>query len=368
MYAVYFLFGLIAFVFLYYLIKVVGWIRQWKKDQIQWPEGDIQGVSIVVPFRNEKENLIVYLPQLVKQLKGYEDVELIFINDHSTDGGEEVVRQAMDAQIHCYDAQYDGKKRAVQQGVSVAKYPYIVTLDADIELPTGWLEAIIQATRHNVDFGILPLMVKPLSGLFAQLQYVEFLSLLATTGASAMEGRPLMCNGAHLLFKKKFYEKNQHRLNFDVSSGDDMFLMESLTKGDRMNYFTNLSLLATMNPETSLRTLIRQRIRWAGKTRYLRSGYIRLFGAAVVLLQVGFWFLLVLSLTTECSFGFLILFFLIKMFFDLWLLQVAATRFKITFSTSYGVLLSLVYPVYAFLIPLLSLFVTPQWKGRKISV
>jgi hypothetical protein len=56
------------------------------------------------------------------------------------------------------------------------------------------------------------------------------------------------------------------------------------------------------------------------------------------------------------------------MFFDLWLLQVAATRFKITFSTSYGVLLSLVYPVYAFLIPLLSLFVTPQWKGRKISV
>jgi cellulose synthase/poly-beta-1,6-N-acetylglucosamine synthase-like glycosyltransferase len=346
----------------------VGWIGQWKREQMLRPVGNIQGVSIIIPFRNEKENLKKYLPELVKQLDGVEEVELIFINDHSTDGGEELLKQVINLKIHCYDARHDGKKRAVQQGVALARYPYIVTLDADIELPSDWLRAILETTRLNVDFGILPLMVKSGSGLFAQLQYVEFLSLLATTGASAMEGKPLMCNGAHLLFKKKFYEKNQHKLNFDVSSGDDMFLMESLTEDDRMHYFTNQSLLATMNPETSLRTLIQQRIRWAGKTRYLSSGYIKIFGASVVLLQFGFWLLLLLSWTTEWSFGFLVLFFLIKMFFDLWLLKTAAARFRITFSTFYGVLLSFIYPIYAFLIPVLSLFIRPKWKGRKISV
>jgi cellulose synthase/poly-beta-1,6-N-acetylglucosamine synthase-like glycosyltransferase len=368
MYAVYFLFGLIAIVFLYYLFNVIGWIRMWKREQQEWVERGAQGVSIIIPFRNENENLIKYVPSLLKQLQEVQDVEIIFINDHSTDGGEAVIKQLNDARIHCYDARNDGKKRAVQQGVALARYPYILTLDADIALPEGWLMAIVHTTRSNVDFGILPLMVNQRAGLFARLQHVEFLSLLATTGASAMEGHPLMCNGAHLLFKKKFYERNQHCLNFEVSSGDDMFLMESLTKEDTMLYFAKPALLATMEPETSFRTLIRQRIRWAGKTRYLRSMNIKLFGATVVFLQLSFWVLFVLSVTTEYSFGFFVSYFFIKMFFDLWLLRAAAARFKMAFSTFYGVLLSLLYPIYAFLIPLLSLFITPQWKGRKISV
>ncbi|MFN6379684.1 MAG: glycosyltransferase [Flavobacteriales bacterium] len=367
MYALYILIGILLAAFVYYLYTVVTWIIRWNQFSFPKVEGFSNGVSIIIPFRNEKRNFEKNIEMLIHQVKASSDVELIFINDHSTDGSELLLRQWTDEKIKCINAVDNGKKRAVQQGVHAAKFDYMLTLDADILIKEDWLEGVLDATKFKRDFIILPLVVAERSGWFKRFQYTEFLSLFAATGGSALTGKPLMCNGAHLLFRKNFYLKNESKLRFDVSSGDDMFLMESLEKDDSWMYHFDRRLLAQMEPEERLRTFIRQRIRWAGKTKNLKSFHILFFGGVVVVIQLAFWALAVACATTECSFGWLGIFFGVKFFIDFLLLKVSSRVAGLNSSFIDVFILALVYPIYAFIIPLLSLFVTPEWKGRKIS-
>lgn len=367
MYALYILIGVLMVAFVYYLYTVVTWILQWKQFSLPKKVGVQKGVSIIIPFRNEKLNFERNIETLIHQIKGKSDVELIFINDHSTDGGELFLERWLGTNVKCHNATGFGKKKAVQQGVHAASYDYALTLDADIIINEDWIGGVLGATQSNCDFIILPLTVIERTGWFARFQYTEFLSLFAATGGSAFTRRPLMCNGAHLLFKRNFYLKNESKLRFDVSSGDDMFLMESLDKGDSWMYYFDRRLMAKMEPEKNFKTFLRQRIRWAGKTKNLKSIHILIFGAVVVILQLGIWSLLVACLTTECSFGWLGFLFVLKFLVDYILLKTASEVAGLRCSFMDVIILAIVYPLYAFIIPLLSLFVTPQWKGRKIS-
>ncbi len=368
MYALTIVICIIFACFVYYFFKVVKWIFCWSRWSPSVNDNASQGISVVIPFRNERRNFERNIHALVDQVEKIENVEVIFINDHSDDGGEVLISSLSNEKIKCVNATEYGKKRAVQQGVHAARHQYIVTLDADIIIGDYWLEGLLEATKSNVEFVILPLLVFHRKGLFQRFQYIEFLSLFAVTGASAIEGKPLMCNGAHLLFKKDFYLRNESRLRFDVSSGDDMFLMESLSSKDQWTYYLDSRVLVRMEPEESFLTFVRQRIRWAGKTKNLKSLYILIFGITVVLIQFSFWLFLALILFTEYSFGWFGILFLVKFLTDLFLIETASKKAGVSYSKLDVLLLSLCYPVYAFIIPLLSLFVVPRWKGRKISI
>ncbi len=344
------------------------WTFCWIKWSPPKSNNASKGLSVVIPFRNERGNFEKNIQGLIHQLEKRNNVEVIFINDHSDDGGDILISSLSKENIKCLNAIDFGKKRAVRQGVHAARYEYIVTLDADIDVGDYWLEGLLDATKSNAEFVILPLLVSQRKGIFQRFQYIEFLSLFAVTGAAAIEGKPMMCNGAHLLFKKDFYLKNESRLRFDISSGDDMFLMESLSAKDQFTYYLDPRVLVQMEPEESVLTFIRQRIRWSGKTKNLKSFYILGFGVTVVFIQFSFWFMLSLILFTEHSFGWLGILFIIKFFVDLFLIEMATKKAGVNYSLLDVIILSLCYPIYAFIIPLLSLFVVPRWKGRKISI
>lgn len=129
---------------------------------------DLPSLSIVIPARNESgniENAIKRMP--VNQLG---QIELIFVEGHSTDDTWEVIQRVQKK----YEAHFDikimqqtgkGKVDAVRLGFQHAKHDLLTILDADLTMPPELLPRFYQAyTRGLADFINGTRLVYPMEG------------------------------------------------------------------------------------------------------------------------------------------------------------------------------------------------------------
>ena len=94
-------------------------------------------ISVVVPARNEEKNIGNLLESLIAQ--DYRKIEILVINDQSTDGTEAIIREyaEKDSRIHCFSTEAgkilhsNGKINALLQLIPHAKGEYILATDAD---------------------------------------------------------------------------------------------------------------------------------------------------------------------------------------------------------------------------------------------
>src|SRR5437899_3138627 len=89
-------------------------------------------VSVVVPVRNEAGNIAPLVTEITTALK--DELEIIYVNDGSTDGTEAELRSLMASRPylrHIKHAQSCGQSAAVRTGVAHARAPVVVTLDGD---------------------------------------------------------------------------------------------------------------------------------------------------------------------------------------------------------------------------------------------
>jgi cellulose synthase/poly-beta-1,6-N-acetylglucosamine synthase-like glycosyltransferase len=141
-----------AFLLLMALINAFTIIRPKKKSEAAF------GFSLLVPCRNEEENIV----ELVKYLGALDHprYEVIFINDNSTDSTGQLLREAIKnrSTMSVIDAQplphgWLGKPWALSQGLASARYEYVVTIDADVRLRSDALSAVDSVlARTNTDF------------------------------------------------------------------------------------------------------------------------------------------------------------------------------------------------------------------------
>lgn len=91
-------------------------------------------LSVVIPVKNEQDNVLPLLAEIHAALEGKFDYEVIYINDGSTDRTPEVLAAAratyprlriLTHQTSC------GQSTAVRTGVKAARAPWIATLDGD---------------------------------------------------------------------------------------------------------------------------------------------------------------------------------------------------------------------------------------------
>ena len=91
--------------------------------------------SIIIPFYNEEKNLPKLLVELEKVLKEI-DHEVIFIDDGSSDGGMEILKQGREKNRRIKIIQFSdnfGQHAALAAGFQASRGKIIVTLDADLQ-------------------------------------------------------------------------------------------------------------------------------------------------------------------------------------------------------------------------------------------
>jgi len=93
-------------------------------------------LSVVLPVFNEVVNLPVLWPELLRAIEHWAAVEVIFVDDASTDGSGEWLRAlaAADARVrHVRFARHAGLTAALDAGYRRARAPIVVTLDSDLQ-------------------------------------------------------------------------------------------------------------------------------------------------------------------------------------------------------------------------------------------
>lgn len=94
----------------------------------------LMDLSVVVPVRNEAENIIPLIEEIHAALDGVAEFEVIYVDDGSDDDTPARLREAAERFPRLRVLHHDracGQSRAVSTGVTVARAPFIVTMDGD---------------------------------------------------------------------------------------------------------------------------------------------------------------------------------------------------------------------------------------------
>ncbi len=365
-------FVFIVFFLMYFLfigLLIAGWNKAFEQEPPN-PGEHHQLISIVIAARNEGSRIASLLLDI--QHQSYKNYEVIVINDHSTDNTlEEVMLFAhTDPRFIIIQNGGEGKKNALTKGIQYSKGEIIVTTDADCRVNSHWLTTISNYFQHvdtKMIFGGVRIEG---TSFFSKVQTHEFLSLIGTSASTWAWGFPSMCNGANLAFRKTvFKEIGGYENNLHIPSGDDEFLMRKIfhayPRGIR--FASSRDVVVTTSPSSGILQFFHQRIRWAGKWRHslsIRSGLLAVFifffhmSAILLPLAVGLGIvqpivgasLLILKGIVEYAF-----------------LKKIAVFLIVPWNWTIFIILEIAYPLYAVIIGLTSLFLSYEWKGRKLK-
>ena len=231
-------------------------------------------VSVIICAKNERDNLLEFLPFYINQ--EYDKFEVIVVNDNSVDDSADVLR-AFQLQYKTLkvvnvpdtDRFYGSKKFALTLGIKAAQYDNVLLTDADCKPATNqWVKLMSQYAKkkavvlgvgvYEQKKGLLNMLIR-FETFYTALQYLSF----------AQAKMPYMGVGRNLgyqtqlFFKNKGFSSHQHILSGD----DDLFINEVSTKRNTQ-IIIDKNAHTVSNAKTSYNAWIRQK-----KRHFLSGGH-----------------------------------------------------------------------------------------------
>ena len=254
--------------------------------------------SVIIPFRNEAENLPGLLNSIAEVEYNKSLYEIILVDDESTDNSLEIINQfcvnnpAIDLKtIKTLRQSNSPKKDAISTAISSTKHNWILATDADCILPKTWLSSFSASIcENNPNMLVAPVSFKSNSSFLHQFQLIDFLSMQgATIGGFGIQ-QPFMANGANLAYKKELFLKlNGFKDNDFIASGDDVFLLENFVAHDKSKvlFLKDIKALVTTYPTKNWSELVQQRKRWAAKATHFKNNFAKGIGVIVFFTNIG---------------------------------------------------------------------------------
>ena len=334
--------------------------------------------SIIIPFRDEAKNLLDLLKSLSQLDYPTTLFEILLVDDDSTDNGKNIISNFKKKHptlliqvLNNISKSKSPKKDAIETAIQKSTFEWVVTTDADCNVPKKWLllfDNFIQ--ENNPKMICAPVTYQVKNTFLEQFQLLDFISLIGTTIGAFGIKKPFLCNGANLCYSKKvFSELNGFEGNNSISSGDDIFLLEKVLEEyptDVQFIKSNQSIVST-KPETTLNKLFQQRIRWASKTSATNSRLGKFVGVMVLLMNLLIIILLILSILGISSSHYLFWVFGAKFIIDYILILKTLNFTNQLKNTLFYPIIAILHPLFIVLVSFLSIFKkTILWKNRII--
>jgi dolichol-phosphate mannosyltransferase len=119
---------------------------------LSFPETSTVDVSIVVPVRNEADNVAPVIAEIAAALDGRWAYEIIYVNDGSTDTTPQRLADLMKQRSNLRrldHAKSSGQSAAVRSGVRAARGAIVATLDGDGQNNPAFLPDLIAAVMNG---------------------------------------------------------------------------------------------------------------------------------------------------------------------------------------------------------------------------
>lgn len=334
--------------------------------------------SIVVPFRNEAENLTALLNSFSALDYPVDMFEIILINDASEDDSCTIIDNLQQqfpsiAILLLNNKRISGspKKDAINTAISTAKYEWIVTTDADCLVPKSWLQLFNQFIEDKKPVFIgAPVKFKEERSLLFQFQNLNFLSLIGSTIGSFGVKKPILCNGANLCYSKAIFKKlNGFEGNSTIASGDDIFLLEKMIENfpNETHYLKSQDAIVETKSEKTIEFFLNQQIRWASKSANYKNNFTKFVGIIIFAMNLTILILLISSLLFSVFWQWLILIFISKILVDFILIQKISKFLQNKIALKSYLAIAFLYPFFTIFIVTVSTFKSYKWKGRKFQ-
>jgi cellulose synthase/poly-beta-1,6-N-acetylglucosamine synthase-like glycosyltransferase len=233
-------------------------------------------ITVLVPARNEAENISDLLASLAAQTYPPRLFEVIVIDDHSTDNTAEIVRKYPSVKLLSLEnfmpqgSVNSYKKKAIEVGIQQSGGKLIVSTDADCYAPVNWLQTIASFYEtYKPAFIVMPVAINCSNRPIEIFQALDFMTLQGITGAAVHKKMHSMCNGANLAYTREAFDSVNGFEGIDkIASGDDMLLMHKIAKKypDGVRYIHSKDAIVQTAPVHTVKEFLNQRIRWASKS------------------------------------------------------------------------------------------------------
>mgnify|MGYP005983957295 CR=1 FL=1 len=356
---------------------LLGTWLAWKNYSPSGTKRHFHKISLIIPVRNEAENILRLLTDLQNQTLDKKYFEVIIANDDSTDNTSELVKtfknhNTLDLKLVNLPPKAvntSPKKRAITHCIEEASGSLIVCTDGDCTVSDKWLSSIKDYFEEkDVVFLSAPVFFLDsvssniIQRIWTKIQQIEFASLIVSGAVSIKMNFPNMCSGANIAYlKSAFLEVHGFEGNEDVASGDDEFLMHKMSKAfpKKVHYLKSKDAIVKTEALHDLQSFYNQRKRWAGKwSKYtLLSPKI----VAIFIFSANAAFLYTLISIDLPSIA-------LKIVPEFLFLGSLLVFFKRPFLLIFIPLVQIIYPLYVLLFGLVSLKKKPYtWKDRKLS-
>lgn len=369
---------LFVLLFSAYLVLVLILWNGWKKigglNKVTYNEEDLPIVSIIIPVRNEANNVEKLLHDLELQDYPGNKYEVLIIDDASEDNTVEIINglnSSLEIKLFpLIPTSFRSKKKAaITQGVNMARGELILCTDGDTRVGPKWVKSMV--SQLDVDknkFISGPVNLRPANSLITKMQQIEFLSLIGVGAASIYYKLPNMCNGANMAFSKSAFRKVEgYRGKEDIPSGDDEFLMHKINKAfpRSIKFLKDDQAIVKTSPANSIRSFYSQRKRWAGKWKYYDIWQPKILAGFIFTVQLSLLLSLFAVFIGLISIQIFISIIALKYLADYLYINYLNRFFKNKVNLLAFTVLQIVYPLYVTIIGLTSTFGSYSWKGRR---
>ena len=253
-------------------------------------------ISIIIPFRNESENILGSLRSLESQNYPKGKYEVIYVNDSSDDDSLQKILSAQKSSnikvISVPDdfSTYAHKKRAIRFGISNSTGSIIITTDSDCVHNKKWIQQMVSCFDKETGFVSGPVEFIEEKTLFEKLQKLEFSGLVLTGAGLIGINKPVICNAANIAYRKNAYETvNGFNDQLNLSSGDDELLMQKIWSSGkyRIKFCWNREAIVLTKGNDSLQKFYHQRKRWASKGLFYANKFLIIKLILIFLFYLG---------------------------------------------------------------------------------
>ncbi|MEM7374885.1 MAG: glycosyltransferase [Bacteroidota bacterium] len=329
-------------------------------------------VSVIIPARNEASSLQACLNSAAQQIYPKDRYEVIVVDDHSTDAtfGIAAILGTKYPNIRIVSSRGEGKKAALNSGISVARGEIILQTDADCDLPPTWIPHMVAQFNQNTALVSGPVELQWGDKWLEKFQAMESMGLVTIGGGSMAARKPNMCNGANLAFRKAvFQEVNGYEGIDAVASGDDELLLQKIHRLGKyeLKFARCKEAIVRTIPQPNWQMLKSQRLRWVSKARVYPDRRVNLIQSVSYL---AFLSIPLLTVFACWNWQFAVLageLLILKILTDYLLMYQAAKFFHNLRMLRYVLPLQLVYIPYVLWVGLAgNLVKTYSWKGRTV--
>lgn len=370
---------LLAITFVYACLTgvlLIGWFRI-EEFRINPTMPITTRVTVIVPARNEANTLPFLVQDLNNQDFPREYLEVLVMNDASTDQTAEVVeglKSNVNYQLRLVNVDTSSsaspKKRAITQGISLTSSDLIITTDADCRVDVNWLRSMVQFYQtFSPKLISAPVTFVDDSRLFTSLQIVEFASLVGSGAVSMFLQKPTMCNGANLAYTKKAFEEVGGFEGSELlASGDDEFLMHKIFQRfpEKVMFLNNKNAIVKTSSQQTLHSFVQQRKRWASKWRFYQNWQVTALAIFIFCVNFGLIIGLVGALAGYFSWTAFLCQVGLKWGLELIFLQGILRFLGHRLAVWWIPITQLIYPFYVSFFGLLAQKKGYEWKGRRL--